>query len=224
MFQFPKPDERVVIIGATGSGKTRQGVWLHSFRDFRRYPNVMFDFKGDDLLARIDRARPMTLKETPKHPGLYIVRVMPHEAPELNEFLWRVWEREKTGVYIDEGYGIPNIGPNARAYNAILTQGRSKKIPIITLTQRPVYLSRFVFTESSYISVFRLQDRRDFDTIRGFVPNDNPVFDMSRPLPKFNSRWYDIGQDWACELAPVPNDDEILQRYDDALKLRTRMV
>jgi hypothetical protein len=59
-----------------------------------------------------------------------------------------VWAQENTGIYIDEGY---MLGVRNPALNACLTQGRSKRIEMMILSQRPVWMSKFVFSESNYL-------------------------------------------------------------------------
>jgi hypothetical protein len=218
-FKFPNASSRVSICGATGSGKTRFGVWLFGMcSDFKKRPYIIFDFKGDDLIAQIDRAEEIDLKANPKHPGLYIVRPQPDMEAGVDDFLWRVWQRGNTGLFFDEGY---MISPRSRPYNAILTQGRSLKIPTMTLTQRPVMCSRFVFSEAGFFAVFRMNDQRDYDTLRGFTPQ-NDVFNYYNRLPPFTARWYDVARDYSAFIDPVPDDENTLDIFDRALARRKR--
>jgi DNA helicase HerA-like ATPase len=214
-FKFPGASDRVSIFGATGSGKTRFGVWLFSHSSFSKRPYIVVDFKGDDLIAGIERAREIRLGEVPKHPGLYVLRPTPAQGEEVNAYLWKIWEKGNTGLFFDEGYMV-NKSP---ALDAILTQGRSLKIPTMILTQRPAWCSRFIFSEANFYAMFRLNDKRDMDTVRGFTPANN-VFDFSNRLPEYTARWYDVGRDWSSFIEPVPGDDYILDRYDSALKVR----
>jgi DNA helicase HerA-like ATPase len=219
-FKLPGPTDRVSIIGSTGSGKTRFAAHIFSFSKFDKKPYVIVDFKGDDLLQQIDRAKQITLRDTPSKPGLYYVRPMPGDEIEFENFLWRIWKRGNIGIYIDEGY---MVNPNSKAFAAILTQGRSLKIPCMTLTQRPARCSRFVFSEANHFALFRMNDRRDVENAIGsFTPRNDPVWDLEKPLAEYNCRWYDNKQNYSCRILPVPDDETILQRYDDALRVRNR--
>jgi len=216
-FKFPDATNRVSIVGATGSGKTRFGVYMFSHSSFKRRPHIVFDFKGDDLIGQIPYAHEMSVKDkVPKYPGLYIVRPGPHEADAVDDLLWRIWEKENTGIFVDEGYMIDK---NSAPLNALLTQGRSKRIPMHILTQRPVACSRFIFSEASYYACFRMQDMRDYKIIEGFTP-----FDFSTGLPPFHARWYDVARDWSAVLKPVPKDGEILDRFERELKPKKRAI
>lgn len=187
--------------------------------DFHSRPHVIVDYKGDKLVEKIYRARELSVGETPKHPGLYVLRPRIDQQENVEKFLWRIWEAENIGLFFDEGYMVPNTG----ALNAILTQGRSKRISALTLTQRPVNCSRFVFSEADYFAVFHLNDERDHQTLRGFLPR-NPVFDMAVRLPNYTARWYDVAQDHAVKIAPVPSEKRLLEIYDEKLKPRLKRI
>ena len=219
-FRFPKVGQRVSVSGKTGSGKTQFGVWLFgAMSDFRSRPHVMIDYKGDSLIANIERANEIGLNEVPKNPGLYVLRPRIDQQEAVENYLWKIWERENIGLFFDEGYMIPNQG----ALNAILTQGRSKRISSITLTQRPVNCSRFVFSEAEYFALFHLNEKRDHDTVRGFLPM-NSVFDMTTRLPNYTARWYDVAQDYSAYIKPVPPEDNLLDLYDEKLKPRLKRL
>lgn len=215
-FKFPDAASRVSTVGATGSGKTRFSAWLFAHSSFRSRPYTILDYKGDDLIAQIPYAHEIDLNKVPKHPGLYIARPTPHESEAVDEFLWKLWERGNSGLFVDEGY---MIGKFSKPFNAILTQGRSKKIPTFINTQRPVDCSRFVFSEASYCAAFRLSDVRDEKTIEGYTP-----FDFSSPLQPYHARWYDVARDWNAIIKPVPDDGEILDIYETALKPKKRSI
>lgn len=204
--RFPNNTNRVTVIGATGSGKTQFGLWLLGTRkslDFVRRPVVMFDFKLDDMIDEIDPIEIGINEKPPKRAELYVTR--PHGDDEMDAidlFLTRCWAQEDIGLYIDEGAELEK----SKRLRRVLTQGRSKHIPVITLTQRPVFLPRPVFSEADYFAVLRLNDKRDYDTVKGFVNADV----AQRRLP-FHSLWYDVGQDRATLLKPVPDRGEIIR-------------
>jgi hypothetical protein len=218
-FRFPSRSSRVSIIGMTGSGKTRFGVWLFSHWLSRSSINVIIDFKGDDLIAQIDRAHVIDLKTIPKHPGLYILRPRPDQAEAVDAWLWKVWERGNIGLFFDEGYMLPK----SKALDAILTQGRSLKIPAMVLTQRPVYCSRFVFSQADFFAMFFMNDKRDWETVAAFTPQDG-MFSPDYDPPEFSCRWYDVAKRYATLIDPVPGDGYILQKYNDALRNPLRTV
>lgn len=205
-FNLPNDTERLAIIGRTGTGKTVAAVWHLSLRDYDLMPWIIFNFKADELL---DSIRPVTeiglADKPPTKPGLYIVRPQPHEQDELDAFLWKVWANGDTGLYFDEGYMVGN----SKAFQAILTQGRSKHIPCIVLTQRPVWISRFVWSESDYYQVFAMTNAQDQKTVREFVP----TIPRGKTLPQFHSIYHDVKRNQTVVLQPVPSRDTILRTF-----------
>src|SRR6202012_1646569 len=203
--RLPNDTSRTSIIGRTGSGKTFAGVWHLSQQNFDVMPWIVLDFKGDPLMAQFtahEGASTITLDDpVPQYPGLYIMRVLPNQKVALNNWLWEVWDTGYCGIYVDEGYMLND----SDAFDAILTQGRSKHIPVIILSQRPVWLNRFVFSESNFFQVFHLNDRRVRRTVRAFVPANLDV-----RLEEYNSYYYDVGRDKLVTFQPVPAEGDIL--------------
>lgn len=214
-FRLPTLKQRTAVIGRTGSGKTQFGAWLLSLSGFDKQPFVMVDYKGDDLLNSIDRVKEIGPTEVPKFPGLYIIRPDIRAEEAIESWLWKIWEREKIGLYFDETYMVPNSSAaGSGALQAILTQGRSKRLPVIALSQRPAFLSRFVFTEADFFAVFHLNTVGDQKRVGEFIPGEI----MRERLPEFSSRWYDVGHDFHAQLAPVPKAEEIQEALDSRLK------
>lgn len=209
MADLPNDTQHVAIVGKNGSGKTQAGAYWLSRRHFERMPWIIFNFKGDDLLNEIG-AKEVDLGMPPSKPGLYTVRPFPGQYDAMERYFWRIWKQENVGVYIDEGYMLDK---NSEAWQALLTQGRSKHIPIITLSQRPVNVNRFIFSESSFHQIFWLNDRRDRQTVQQYVPAD-----LERRLPQYHSWWYDVNSDVVNTMRPVPDRDVILQNFQDRLK------
>lgn len=182
-----------------------------SLSDFHLRPHIIVDYKGDDLLNAIKDVKPITLAdEPPANPGLYIIHLMPGQEDAVENFLWKVHAQNNTCMYFDEAYMIDRY---SHAYNALLTQGRSKNINLYNLTQRPAYCSRFVFSESSHLSVFQLIDKRDKKTMQGVVP-----LNLDENLPEYHSYWYDVKQNESFLMHPVPDRDIILETFNTRLE------
>lgn len=212
-FRLPTVSQHTLVTGRNGTGKTRMAVWLFSKARFDLQPYIVLDWKREELFARSDRMREISLKDAiPTTPGVYIIRPLPGQEDELEKWLWKVWANGNTGLYVDEGY---SIDPRSGALQAILTQGRSLRIPVLYLAQRPAHISRFVVSEATFLSIFALNDEDDRKRIQQIVPKDR--INLSRKLPPYHSYWYDVGQDENYVLAPVPGDDELLDVIDSRL-------
>ena len=212
-FTLPGTDDRTAVIGRTGSGKTQLGVWLLSKMPLASMPWVIIDYKGDELINAIGRAEQIGYDTIPSKPGLYILRVLPDDEELLSDWFRRVWEIGGIGIFIDEGY---MIGQRDRWFNACLTQGRSKRIPMVVLTQRPLWLSRFVFSESSYFFVFDLTDADDLRVVKRFVKSDERDT-LEQQQPRYWSRYYDVGNRTLMNVKPVPEGDVILAEIEARL-------
>lgn len=212
---WPNDTEHMLELGRTGSGKTVAGIWHLSGRDFERKPWVLFDTKGDEnieKISRMDGVRVLKLTDSVNSAGIYIVRPRPNvDDSATDAFLYRIHSRGNCGLYFDEGYMVAK----SDGLNTLLTQGRSLRTPIILLSQRPAWLTRFAFTEASFIQVFSLTHRDDRKRVQMIIPEDKA--NLEKPLPAFHSLWYDVKRNEAFNLAPVPPSDEIL------LTIRTRL-
>lgn len=207
--RLPDDSHRLTIMGRTGSGKTVAGIWHLSKRNYRRMPWIIFDWKRDGLIAKLPATEIKAPYNLPTKPGLYIVRPDPHQDEEMEALLWRIRWATNIGIYVDEGYMLPD-GGKSEAFRAILTQGRSLNIPTIVLSQRPVWLSRFVLSEANFLQVFWMNDIRDRKTLTAIMPDKV----LSR-LPEYHSFYYDVGGDELVTLAPVPKESEILAGFAD---------
>lgn len=211
---LPGATDRTAVIGRTGSGKTYLAVWLLGLQDLTKRPWLIIDYKYDVLIKKL-RAKKVGLSWTPRSwtkPGLYIVHPRPDEEEEVENLLWRIWERGNCGVYIDEGHLLPDN----EAFKTLLVQGRAKRNPVIVLSQRPTLVSRFVFSEASYMAVFALNDRRDQLTVENFSP-----LDLSIKLPRHYSWWYSVGEDTKIVLKPVPEASILTEAVNRQLPARS---
>ncbi len=206
-FRWPSDNDRLAIIGRTGTGKTVMGAYQLSMRSFDQMPWIIIDTKRDRLVNSIEGLQICTFNRVPRDPGLYILHAGPNDADAIDDFLLRIWEQENTGLYVDEGYNIPQ-GAN---WDGLLTQGRSKRIPMIVLTQRPKWMSKFTWSEADYIQWFWLNYIDDRKTIRGYLPETPDV--INKRLPPFWSYWYDVKQDKIFTMKPSPNEAAILAEF-----------
>jgi len=206
--RLPDSTKRTAVIGSTGSGKTRGGIWLLSSRDWDVRPWVIIDFKHDDFIARIPGLQEIRVTDAPpKKPGLYVVRPHPDDQAELDQFMYRCWDQENIGLFFDEGLMVGKNG-RSRWMRALLTQGRSKHIPMIILTQKPVWIDTWIMSESDYLWTFRLNRPSDRNTVQEYM-----TAQMNERLAPYHSQWYDVASDTLTVFAPVPRDAAILATF-----------
>lgn len=223
--RLPKSTQRTVIVGRTGTGKTVSALWLLAFQDLTK-PWIIINFKNDEHINSIEKAQHIDYSYIPgrKEDGLFVLHPLPSDAKRpnnkeqspLESYLWKIWEREDIGVFCDEAL---LIGSND-AFDACLTQGRSKHIPMIVCTQRPVWITRFAFSEADYVQAFHLNDWSDRGRVTEFTSLSEEDFDL---LEKHGSFWYDISENELVKLNPVPNMDATREVFDQKL-IRKRVL
>jgi hypothetical protein len=222
-FVFPGPRDRTTVNGMTGSGKSTFALWLFAVSaDFDKKPWIVLDFKGEDLIQTALSEgifEPLKIDaKLPKKPGIYVVRHYARDgaAPVL-EFLWSIYDQGRIGLFVDEATMVPEVRGEANSggpFQSILSQGRSKQIPVYTLAQRPVNVNRMIYSESNYHSVFRLKNDDDWDTVLKNIPkhskNYEQVWNPDLELDKYWSRWYDEERNISFKLRPCPPPENIL--------------
>lgn len=220
-FHLPRDDEHTAIVGRNGTGKTMMGAFLLAMQDLTKKTWIILDYKGEEIFAALERARAITFNEVPDEPGVFILKSRPDLKTQTENWLWRVWEHEKVGLMVDEGYMLPGFMTQNGAFDALLTQGRSKRIPVITLSQRPVRVTSFAFSEASHVAVFDLNAKADRKTVEdrtgeGFMSWLPPEF--ANGLPRYHARWYGVKSNSKFIVRPVPEAKEIVKRIDAQLK------
>ncbi len=211
-FRLPGGDNRTIVIGATGTGKTTFALWLLSRQRFDVRPWIIIDFKDEPLLDEIGfpPLRELKIGQMPGKVGLYVVYANPGQEEEIEAWLWKLWHKRNIGLFIDEA----TLLPQKDAMKAILRQGRSRLLPVIACTQRPVEIDREFFTEASFVALFRLDDERDYKVVRGFSGIQHVE------LPRHWCQWRDKDEKRTLILRPSPPKATIVQRFRAVLPRR----
>jgi hypothetical protein len=219
VFRFPTDTEHVAIFGRNGSGKTQFACWLLSERSFDRMPWIVLNFKGDDLIEEIAGARPMAVTDAiPSKPGIYVCSALvtdKEDQEKLDGLFQRCWAKENVGIYVDEGY----MASGLKWFRACMSQGRSKHVPLIILSQRPVWMDRFVWSEASLFVAFDLNLQDDKDTADRMIPGYRKV-----TLPAFHSVFHDVKANQSAILTPAPDRETILQRFRSRMRIRMKAL
>ena len=120
-FQFPGPDDRLTINGMTGSGKSVFALWLFAeSADFNKKPWVFLDYKNEALIGEALKRKlfaPLAVSaRVPDKPGIFVVRYNAREGQgPVTDFLWRVYERGRVGMFLDEATMVPELRGEANS-------------------------------------------------------------------------------------------------------------
>ncbi len=225
-FYLPSNSQSILLIGKNGSGKTRAAVWHLAQKDLANATWIIVNHKREAMINSIPGAKFLAMDKRPDKKGVYIYQPRPDADDDaVTSLLWWIYETENVGLYLDEGY---MVSPRDPALNSLYTQGRSKHIPVITLSQRPSRISRFAVSEAAFYQVFQLVDKRDRKTINEFLPLDlddymRPQNGAPRILRDYHSIYYDTSGDDPIIMAPVPDDDTILAQFADKLTPKNKV-
>jgi DNA helicase HerA-like ATPase len=221
--RLPTTEDRIAIIGQTGSGKTVGALWHLSLMPVDAMRFLVIDFKREKYINAIPYAKQINIGDPMPTPGVYIIHPRPtvEDRKAVEDSLWNLLDEENVGIFLDEGFMLKDDA----AFETILMQGRSKNIPVIVNAQRPVWLSRFVLSESGFIQVFFVGDDRDKKTVSYFTPLFREKGNLTKlngkvfsKLPKFHSWYYDVGEDKLFHFGPVPNIPIIMDTFERKLR------
>lgn len=150
-----QPNDRVTIIGKTGSGKT----WLGKMYA-RGFKNVLvldtkgtFTWEGAPVIRTLDKL--MKVGE-----GKFIYRPIDSEmnVDFFDAFFEFAYKRRHTVVFVDElAQVMPNPHDILPNWQNIMQRGRELNVGIFNCTQRPRGVPKMTFTESEHTFCFRLK-------------------------------------------------------------------
>jgi len=151
---LPKPDERMMIIGMTGSGKT---FFAEKILNWRKYV-VVYDLKGElkwkgyKIVTDFEALKTEEAEKIIFKPPLEFIK----DKDSVEDFFHWVYERRNCTLYVDEVMTCCFRGEIAFWLLAIVTRGRELGVSFIGATQRPKQIPISLLSEAERWAMFRV--------------------------------------------------------------------
>lgn len=206
-----KPGQRALVCGRTGSGKSTLANWLLRRTRYHwviinpkwtaaysELPDVVeVEYTGLGSVARVDAA-------LEKH---RFVNIKPHsdyaDHEEMDALIMYLHNRyTNIGLCVDELYSIHSSARAGPGLLGWLTRGRELNQSFLGLTQRPAWISQFLFSESDYICAMTLNMGKD----RARLVDMTDMVAFAGVLPLRQWLWYDSHASTLTRYGPVPID------------------
>lgn len=200
------PGKRCVAAGRTGSGKSTLAKWLLQVspghwvilnpKNTRAYDSLpdSVDIDGIDI-SKIKKA-------IEDHRFVVVTPKSNQLSPEVLDLFinWIHSEYTNIGLCIDELYAVHKNGVAGEGLVGLLTRGRELKQSFFGLTQRPAWLSKFLFSEADYIIGMSLNLESDRKRMYEFTGRRS----FLEKIPEHEWLWYDVAKDHMRAFNPVP--------------------
>lgn len=200
------PGKRGVVAGRTGSGKSTLGCWLLN-RSVQHW--VILNPKWTKAYSALPDANILNGfnkskmdKSIEKHRFTIINFSGDQSNPEfidaVIDYLHQSYEN--IGLCADELYSLHKAGQCGQGLIGWLTRGRELKQTFLGMTQRPAWVSKFIFSEADFICSMDLSLADDRKRMYEFTGDEN----FNDRLDPHKWLWYDVGKDKISKFGPVP--------------------
>lgn len=200
------PGKRAMVAGRTGSGKSTLACWLlnrspgHWIILNPKWTGAFKNLPDSQVVESLDFKK---IEDSITRNRFTVVnpKSIQSDPDTLDAFI--MWLHESftdIGLCVDELYAIHRNGVAGPGLVGWLTRGRELKQSFLGLTQRPAWLSKFLFSESDYIGGMSLA--LESDRKRMFEITGRGQF--LEKLPPRLWLWYDAEHDALRKFGAVP--------------------
>lgn len=168
-------NDRVLILGATGSGKTTVATILLAPQPYHVVldPKHQFTYRrGASKVISGNQIITSDLDEAYKYDEPYPIIYRPSvlECKDGCSAFWNwVWFRRNCIVYVDEVMAVSPSVNMPYEYQRCLQMGRSHGIGIWSTSQRPARIPQNLISESEHIIAFELRNPNDIKRVADFT-------------------------------------------------------
>lgn len=201
--------KRLLVAGRTGSGKSALACWFLQRSQQTwvvlnpKHTGAYKNLPDSNVVKSLD---PKKVSDSIKKYKYTIVNPPSSTADPDTMDAFIMWLHDSwtnIGLCCDELYAIHKGGHAGQGLLGWLTRGRELKQSFLGLTQRPAFLSQFLFSESDYIVSMSLSLKKDRKRMEEMT--DRPAF--NKVLDKYYWLYYDISNESLRYFEPIPVDD-----------------
>ena len=172
-FNFIAYDEKIVIVGASGSGKTYLAneimkglngisVWVFD-------PN--YQFHSSRAMVFHDLSEMLKVYDSAKK-GHYILQ--PHDSSEhtFRRFNAEAFKRGNLVLIEDEIHNWLSKQKVLKEFNQVILSGRPRGISVISISSRPASCPNHILSNVKHVFAFKLNLESDVKFLEGYLGND----------------------------------------------------
>lgn len=204
--------KRVSVVGRTGSGKSTLGTYLllnsplqwiilnpKGTAAYNALPD-MITIEGMDI-DKIHRALTQKIKGKAKYRFINVIPTRHETEPEYQDAFIGLLHDGYTniGLCCDELYTVHKNGRALPGLIAWLTRGRELKQSFLGLSQRPAWVSQFIFSESDFVVMMALSTANDQKKVYDITGSEA----MRQKLPPYEWLWFDAAENKTIWYNPI---------------------
>jgi len=172
-FNFIAYEEKIVIVGASGSGKTYLAnqimkglngitVWVFD-------PNYQFHSSRAMVFNDLDEM--LKVYDSAKR-GHYILQ--PHDSSEytFRRFNEEAFKRGNITLIEDEIHNWLSKQKVLKEFNQVILSGRPRGISVISISSRPASCPNHILSNVKHVFAFKLNLESDVKFLEGYLGND----------------------------------------------------
>lgn len=199
--------KRAILAGRTGSGKSTLARWLltespgHWFILNPKHTKA-YDALPDSVVVKSAYDVKRLEREIRRHQFVIVNPTQAEATPDGMDWFaqWVHDNFRNIGLCCDELYTMHRNGVAGEGLLSYLTRGRELGQSFLGQTQRPAWISQFLFSESDYIGEMSLNLKNDRKRMFEFIGHELAL----EKLPPHWWLWYDATADHLRKFHPVP--------------------
>jgi energy-coupling factor transporter ATP-binding protein EcfA2 len=189
------PDEHVLILGPTGSGKTQMALDALSVVPSEKNPAIVFAMKPRDKTLEGFAEKnefqtvgvwppPISAKWKPKKPRGYLLKpshnmrdihwTRQHQHDVFQEAIIDSYAKGNRILFADETYSLTNELQLSDELVTVWTKGRSMNCTLWAASQRPAFIPTWAYSQSTHFFISYDPDKRSrkrYEEISGVDPD-----------------------------------------------------